>query len=190
MSKVMKLILIIAIFLICQTSFAQTNSIPEIFGKDVISKGRIYRGSFTPDAKSFYFFKKTGEGEKYGIFVSNFSKNKWSEPERLLFGGDFSDLYPSISRDAKRMVFCSYRPVPNDTSSKPNSYLWLVEKKGKDWGEPVFLEKLNTLGNYHSWVEFGAKDTVYFRNTSPDWRTEYTWFSRWNGKEFSKPEVF
>jgi hypothetical protein len=186
----MKFLVVVALLWAVQFALSQNTSVPEIFGKDIISKGRIYRGSFTPDGKSFYFFKKTGEGEKYGIFVSNNVSGKWTEPERLLLGGDFSDLYPSISRDGKRMVFCSYRPVPNDASGKPNSYLWLVEKKGSGWGEPVFLDKLNTLGNYHSWVEFGKKDTIYFRNTSADWRTEYAWFSRWDGKEFSQPEPF
>ena len=48
---------------------------PEIFGAGVLSKGEVYRGCFTPDGRSFYFFKKVTQGqENYRIFVSQFCR--------------------------------------------------------------------------------------------------------------------
>lgn len=164
---------------------------PEIFGAETISVGNVYRGSFTPDGRAFYFFKNITKGEEeYRIFVSKLIKGKWGEPERLNLGGDFSDLYPAISKDGKRMIFSSYRPAPGDTSAKPNAHLWYVDKKGDNWGTPVFMAAANKLGHYHSWVEIGRDGNVYFRRTTPDWKINQTFVSHWNGKEYTAPVVF
>ena len=147
--------------------------VPEIFGKDIFAGGEVFRGSFSPDGKTFYFFKKITEGqEDYRIFTSNMVEGKWTEPKILNLGGEYSDLYPTISKDGKRLVFSSYRPAPNDKSEKPNAHLWYADKKGDGWSEPVFLAKVNKLGHYHSWVEFGWDGDIYFRQTTPDWKDE------------------
>ncbi|MBL8203186.1 MAG: PD40 domain-containing protein [Blastocatellia bacterium] len=160
----------------------------ELFGGGVLSVGEVYRGSFMPDGRTLYFFKKvTPEQEDYRIFVSHLREGKWSEPERVMLGGDYSDLYPAISKDGKRMVFSSYRPAPGDTSPKPNAHLWYVDRQGNGWGEPVFMAAANKLGHYHSWVEFGPDKAIYFRRTTPDWSANETMMTRWNGKEFAPP---
>lgn len=163
---------------------------PEIFGKDLFT-GEVFRGSFAPDGKTFYFFKKIAEGgEEYRIFTSNFADGKWSEPKQLNLGGDFSDLYPSISKDGKRLVFSSYRPAPGDKSEKPNAHIWYADRKDDGWSEPVFLGKANNLGFYHSWVEFGWDGDIYFQQTTPDWKTSKNLITRWNGKEYTEPILF
>lgn len=162
----------------------------EVFGPGVLSSGEIYRGCFSPDGRSFYFFKKVTPGqEDYRIFVSRQINDKWSMPERVKLGGDFSDTYPALSKDGQRLVFASYRPVPGDTGKKPNAHLWYVDRKGDGWGEPVFMATASKLGHYHSWVEFGFDDGVYFRRTTPDWRANETLVARWNGKEYATPEA-
>ncbi|MBS1812973.1 MAG: PD40 domain-containing protein [Acidobacteria bacterium] len=163
----------------------------ELFGVGVLSVGEVYRGSFTPDGRAFYFFKKvTPEREDYRLFVSHLRAGKWSEPERVNLGGDYSDLYPAISKDGKRMVFSSFRPAPGDTSPKPNAHLWYVDRQGNGWGEPVFMAAANKLGHYHSWVEFGPDKAIYFRRTTPDWQSNEALITRWNGKEYAPPVPF
>jgi len=175
-----------------QTPQTQKQQIsPELFGAGVLSVGEIYRGTFTPDGRGFYFFKKiTPNQEDYRIFVSRLVSGKWTTPERVNLGGDFSDLYPSISKDGKRMAFSSYRPAPGDTSAKPNAHLWYVDRKGDGWGEPVFMAAANGLGHYHSWVDFNGDSVIYFRRTTSDWRSNETLITRWNGKEFTSPTPY
>lgn len=166
----------------------------EVFADRIISlgtEGSAFRGSFSPDGRTFYFFKNITKGqEDYRIFVSKLVNKKWSEPVQLNLGGDYSDLYPSISKDGKRMVFSSYRPAPGDTSAKPNAHLWYVDKKGDGWGTPVFMTSANKLGYYHSWVEIAPDGKIYFRQTSPDWKQNQTLVSSWNGKEYTTPILF
>ena len=163
----------------------------EQFGKDLFA-GEIFRGSFAPDGKTFYFFRKIKpRTENYRIFESNLVIAKWTVPKLINLGGEFSDLYPSISKDGKRMVFASYRPAPNDKSEKPNAHLWYVDKKSDgSWGKPVFLSRVNKFGHYHSWVEFGWDNDIYFRQTTPDWKNTRNFVTRWNGKEYVEPVAF
>ena len=70
-------------------------------------------GAFSPDGREFLFFRKVDRRrEDYRIFVSRNVDGEWAEPERSFWGGEYSELYPSISPDGGRMVFTSYRPVP------------------------------------------------------------------------------
>jgi hypothetical protein len=164
---------------------------PEIVGPGVLSAGEVYRGCFSADGRTFYFFKKiTPQQEDYRIFVSQMTGGRWSEPQRLDLGGEYSDLYPAISRDGGRLVFSSYRPAPGDTSEKRNAHLWYADRVGGRWGAPVFIASVNTLGHYHSWVEFGPDGALYFRRATPDWTATQTLTSRWNGRTFATPVVY
>jgi len=134
---------------------SSSNRGPEPVGPGTLAAGEVYRGSFGPDGNTLYFFKKVGEDESYRIFSSARTPDGWSAPARVDLGGEFSDLYPSISRDGRRMVFSSYRPVPGAAGGQPNAHLWYADRTNGTWGAPVFMARASTIGHYHSWVEFG-----------------------------------
>jgi hypothetical protein len=109
-------------------------------GAETISVGNVYRGTFTPDGDTLYYFKNvTEEQEDYRIFRAHRKGGSWRSAERVSLGGDHSDLYPAITPDGRRMVLSSYRPAPGDTSSHPSAYLWDVEREAGSWGNPVFM---------------------------------------------------
>jgi hypothetical protein len=158
--------------------------------------GNVYRGTFAPDERTFFFFKKmTGDEEDYRIFSSRNVNGSWSEPEQVNLGGKFSDLYPTISRDGRRMVFSSYRPVDGDTSpsrssSPRNANLWYVDRVGDGWGAPVFIANASTPANYDAKPFFGRDGEIYFESTTPDWSTTQSLVTRWDGEVYGTPEVF
>lgn len=175
-------------WLIGSAVFAQDTAQPEIFGPGVLSTGEVYRGSFAPDGRTFYFFKKvTPNQEDFRIFVARLTNGSWTEPEELRLGGEYSDLYPALSKDGKRLIFSSYRPAPGDTSAKHNAHLWYVERAGQGWSAPVFLSTVNKLGHYHSWAELSADGALYFRRTTPDWQHNETLVARRQGKDYAPP---
>lgn len=171
-------------------AFAQAvQAVPQRFGGNVLSNGEVFRGSFSPDGNSFYFFRKViPNQEEYRIFVSHRNGDNWSAPERVVLGGDYSDTYPALSKDGNRLVFSSYRPAPGDTSHKPNAHLWYVDREGNGWGRPVFMKEASKLGHYHSWVEFGYDGGIYFRRTTPDWSSNETLVSRWRNGSYGAAE--
>jgi L-ascorbate metabolism protein UlaG (beta-lactamase superfamily) len=181
-----------AAFVVSSIVAAQVESARvEVFGPGVLSIGEVFRGTFTPDGGTFYFFKKTGGGgEDYRIYSSNRTATGWTTPAVVDLGGAFSDLYPAISRDGRRIVFSSYRPVPGQPGGKPNAHLWYADRTDDGWNAPVFMARTSTLGHYHSWVEFGFDGAIYFRRTTPDWKRNETMRARWTGTEYSSPEPY
>lgn len=163
---------------------------PEIVSPGVLSAGEVYRGSFTPDGATLYFFKKTGSGEIYRIYTSTRTATGWTLPVVVDLGGESSDLYPAVSRDGRRLVFSSYRPVPGRGGEKPNAHLWSADRTATGWSTPVFLARTSTPGHYHSWVEFGFDGALYFRRTTPDWATNVTMRARPDGDGYGEAEPY
>jgi hypothetical protein len=169
---------------------APERAAPERFSPGVISSGNVYRGSFAPDGRTFYFFKKVVEGaEDYRIFVSRLAGDAWTTPERFLLGGEHSDMYPAITPDGRRMIFSSYRPAPGATAEKPNANLWYADRKGDGWGEPVFMAEASVAGTYHSWVHVGRRGGTgaAMRRPSPSSRSSA---GSGGGRTFASPVEF
>jgi hypothetical protein len=158
--------------------------------------GRIFRGALAPGGEELYYFRKVTDDprqEDYRIFVSRLTDGAWSPGERVTLGGEYSDLYPMVSPDGRRLVFTSYRPVPGDTSSHPNAGLWYAAREGTGpraiWGRPVPIRGATEPGSYHSQpVLVGGR--LVFRRTSADWTTTHTMVSRWDGHEFGPPSPY
>lgn len=134
--------------------------------------GRIFRGTLSRDGREFWFFRKVSADprlEDYRIFVATRGSGGWSEPRRVDLGGDFSDLYPALTADGRRLVFASYRRAPGDTAAEPNASLWQAERRGGTWGPATFIAAATELGHYHSQVTLAANGDLYFRRTTPDW---------------------
>jgi hypothetical protein len=171
---------------------SQSPSDPVVFAPGAVSieGGNVFRGAFSPDGREFWFFRKVTEGEEdYRIFVSRLESGVWGPAERVLLGGEFSELYPSISPDGKRMVFTSYRPIPGDPSDHANANLWYVDRNADgSWGTPVFMEAASTLANYDNNPRFRADGAIDFGSTTPDWSTRTALVTRWDGTRYGPPE--
>lgn len=155
-----------------------------VFAPALADSGRLFRSALSPDGQTLYYFKKVTPGrEDYRIFVSRWRGGDWTAGERLDLGGDYSDLYPTLSRDGGRLVFASYRPAPGDTAATPNAYLWYADRQGGGFGPPVFIAAAAEFGTYHSGPVIGADSTIEFHRTSADWRTTWSKAVRWaNGR--------
>jgi hypothetical protein len=152
--------------------------------------GNVFRGTFTPDGDTLYYFRNVTEGEEdYRIFRSHRTGDTWSAPERVLLGGEYSDLYPAITPDGRRMVFSSYRPAPGDTSAHPSAYLWYVQREGTTWGSPVFMAAATALAHYHSQPIFDARGDLYFNRSSWNYRGHSEHVSRWEGNRYGAADT-
>lgn len=174
--------------------YGSTGEAAAVFGPGTISieGGNVFRGAFSPDGREFWFFRKVTEGaEDYRIFVSRLADDgSWGVPERVLLGGDYSELYPSISPEGGRMVFASYRAVPGDTIDHPNANLWYVDRNSDgSWSTPVFMSAASTLANYDNNPRFRPDGAIEFGSTTPDWSRTDRFVTRWDGTRYGVPET-
>jgi hypothetical protein len=170
---------------------AQDTAAP--FAPELADSGRIYRGTFSPDGRELWFFKKVGDdprAEDYRIYLARRRGREWSAAERVLLGGEFPDLYPTLSPDGRRLVFTSYRRAPGDTTAHPSASLWMATRRGAGWSSPEPLVALARAGAYHSQPLFLPDGRLLFRRTSPDWNTTTTLVAAPRGNGFAAPETY
>jgi hypothetical protein len=161
-----------------------------LLGPETISVGNVFRGTFTLDGDTLYYFRNVTEGEEdYRIFRSYRTGESWSEPERVVLGGEYSDLYPAITPDGQRMVFSSYRPAPGDTSAHPSAYLWYVQRQGAVWGSPVFMAEATAFAYYHSQPIFDARGDLYFHRSAWNYRGHSEHVTRWVRDGYGKADT-
>jgi hypothetical protein len=129
--------------------------------------GRVFRGTFSPDASEFYFFRKVAStGEEYRIFRTTVGGGTPAEDLLALGDTNASSMYPVVSPDGGHLVFSSYRG-PGD-----NANLWASPRTPTGWGEPSLLSA-STEANYDASPWFDADGVLRFTSTTPDWRTTY-----------------
>ena len=65
------LLLFLQVLIVGEAGMRQPAATPEVFGAGVLSTGEVFRGTFSRDGATFYFFKKVvPDSEEYRIFVS------------------------------------------------------------------------------------------------------------------------
>ena len=137
---------------------------PSIFADGVISNGNEqWRISFTRDGSVAYFAESAEffpASRRATIYRSELRGGVWTVPVVASFSGEYSDIDPFISPDGKRLYFSSIRPVNGQVRGDID--LWMVERRGDDWGEPVHLgPEVNTEAD-ELYPSASADGTLYF----------------------------
>ena len=166
--------------------------LPMPFAPELAMKGNTYKGCFSKDYASFYFFRHhVPNREDYRIYESAFADGKWNEPELINFSDSSSDLYPVVSTIEKDMLFfISYRRTPWDTSAKANGNFWISSKTSDRWGHPVPFAEANLIYNYNSQPCITAKGNIYFTSHTPDWGQTLTYRLAYENGRYQNPEPF
>jgi hypothetical protein len=165
---------------------------PSPFIPELALKGNTYKGCFSSDYSTFYFFRhKTPDNEDYRILQSTFSENKWSDPEEVIFSDSSSDLYPMTSTiEADKLFLLSYRRTPADTSKKPNANFWYSIRTTGDWGRPIPFEQAELIYNYNSQPCMTKSGNIYFTSDTPDWSKTLTYKMEYKDGVYGRPILF
>ncbi len=115
---------------------------PELFAEGIVStkENNEFDISFTPDGKTAFFTRRTGN-DKQKIWQTTFENGNWTNPTILPFSTD-RDETPFFSPDEKTLYFGSARPIA-DRPSKGNfdMNIWQVEWINNKWNEPKPLNE-------------------------------------------------
>jgi peptidoglycan-associated lipoprotein len=113
--------------------------------------------TYSADTKMAYFTQCSGEkGEKCRVMQSKYdaAAKTWTAPEPISVAGEQAEMvHPTVSKDGNWMWVVSRK-----ADGKGGSDVWLLERRGLGWGEPVNVEVFNT--------EYDEAYPVYFNDTT------------------------
>jgi Tol biopolymer transport system component len=148
---------------------ANPHAEPTVFAPGVISDAREqWRITFTPDGGTAYysvsdqFFPFSRQAT---IVTSRLVNGMWTLPQVASFSGVYSDIDPFIAPDGSRLYFSSIRPVDGVTTGDID--LWMVERDGDGWGEPVHLGPSVNSPADELYPSVAADGTLYFASGPP-----------------------
>lgn len=161
------------------TEFAPELSIPD----------NTFKGSFSDDYNTFYFFRKIAPGvEKYVPYQSTFRDGTWEEaviPD--YYDEEYSYTYQLNIPDSEKFVFISDMPTASDTSSRPNYNFWTLDKLS---GHIEELGPKELIYHYNSQPSVSNKGTIYFTSDTPDWSKTESYKVNISNGIYGEPELF
>lgn len=152
--------------------------------------------AFTPDGKTVFFDRS--EGQRKTIMVSRRTKGRWSTPQTASFSGRWFDQNPVVAPDGSYLLFNSDRPVSAagqplvqnyfSGGPGPGSNLWRVDRKGDQWGEPVWLSATINSDVFIDFASVATDGTLYFMRWDAAQKSMHLWKSRYTQVAYLAPE--
>jgi hypothetical protein len=159
---------------------------------NVVGEGTIsttldeYGATFSRDGKTCFFTIKSPSTISNNVIViceSHFEKGKWSEPKIASFSGQYKDFSPSISPDGNKLFFASTRPL----NGKPGVDLWMSERNGNNWNEPVNLgEAVNSPQSWEFSGSVSSDGTLFFCSSGTTGNFDI-YYSKYVDRKFETP---
>jgi Tol biopolymer transport system component len=137
---------------------------PEVFVPGILNTKKMgaFCSVFSPDGNEFYFVYYERENETSGgIAWMKRVNDVWTKPEMLHFNSTPADNDMCMSSDGNKLIFRSWRVLPDGKKPKDHSYLWFVERTEDGWShaKPLNCGDVPVRTGYPSLTGNG---TLYF----------------------------
>jgi len=126
---------------------------------------------FSADGGEMIWARSTGRHASV-LMTSRRERGSWALPQPVPFStGEFFDHNPAMSRDGRRLIFASNRPIPGKAQTTlpgtdvPASDLWMSEREGGAWLPPTALGPPINTGADEDCPVLAADDTLYFSSS-------------------------
>ncbi|MEM7084716.1 MAG: hypothetical protein AAF489_00955 [Bacteroidota bacterium] len=173
------------------SQFENFDSISD-FAPELWIKENTFKGSFSDDYNTFYFFRKVAPGiEKYIPYESSFVNGKWEEPKTMTyFNKENSYTYQIKVPKKNKLIFISNRRTKNDTTENPNHNFWEIELTDNKNTNPKELGYENLIYNYNSQPCITNNGTIFFTSDLPDWSKTISYKMEFRDNKYVEPELF
>ncbi len=162
------------------------------FAPNLSIEGTTFKGSFSDDYNTFYFFRKETPGvEKYVPYTSQFENGEWQAPKIAGYYNDtYSYTYQLKVPGTDALFFLSNQKTKNDTSTSPNYNFWKTEIANGALGKPKEFEYESLIYNYNSQPSITNDGTLFFTSDTPDWSKTLSYKMELHNGTYSEPELF
>lgn len=148
-----------------------------VFAPELAVARNTYKGSFSDDYNTFFFFrKKAKDQEKYIPYQSTFEKGRWNEPQVAeYYDEDYSFTYQLNVPKEDQLIFLSNMRTKNDTTDRPNYNFWSINQTDGSYESPQELGPESLMYNYNSQPSMAKSGTIFFTSDTPDWAHTYSY---------------
>lgn len=164
-----------------------------IFAPELAVERNTYKGSFSDDYNTFFFFrKKTKDQEKYIPYQSTFEKGQWNAPQVTeYYDEDYSFTYQLNVPEEDKLIFLSNMRTKNDTTNRPNYNFWAIKQSDGSYGSPQELGPKSLIYNYNSQPSMAKSGSIFFTSDTPDWAHTYSYkMGLLENGTYEEPEPF
>ncbi|WP_143017683.1 hypothetical protein [Kriegella aquimaris] len=173
------------------TQFKNVSSISD-FASELWIEGNTFKGSFSDDYNTFYFFRKVApEIEEYIPYKSNFINGKWEAPKIMgFYDKKNSYSYQLNIPNNNKLIFISNKRTKKDTTQNPNYNFWEIELTDNKNTNPKELGYENLIYSYNSQPCITNNGTIFFTSDLPDWSKTLSYKMECKGDKYLEPELF
>ena len=152
--------------------------------------------AFTPDRNTVFFDRSNGPRKT--VMVSHRIHGHWLPPQPASFSGRWFDQDPLVAPDGSFLLFNSDRPV--SVGGKPlvqnyftggpgpGSNIWRVDRKGDQWGDPVWLDPTINSDVFIDFASVASDGTLYFMRWDVTQKSMHLWRAHYKDGSYLAPE--
>jgi Tol biopolymer transport system component len=139
---------------------------PELFAPEWLGRfGFVARIAFSPDGDECLLTITDATYSHPKILYTRRVADVWTEPVVPEFADEkWINHEPFFSADGQRVYFTSDRDPGVPTNRRD---LWVVERKGQGWGDPVRLPRLINSDSTEFFLSQASDGTLYFASDRP-----------------------
>lgn len=173
------------------TPFDNLDSV-SVFASELSIADNTFKGSFSDDYNTFYFFRKKAPNQEIYIpYQSSFDGEKWTEPTiSSYFDSAHSYTYQLKVPHTNTLIFLSDKRTQIDTTSKPNYNFWYTEMVKDSFSLPKELGIKKLVYHYNSQPSITQNGTIFFTSDSPDWTKTSSYKTALLNGIYQEPELF
>lgn len=126
--------------------------------------------TFDPTGELVVFGRHENAGwNRHTIHIARRTGDGWSAPAVAPFSGKYEDRGARFSPDGRRVVFSSNRPRPGgpEAGARRDFDLWVVERRGEGWSEPVRLPEPVSSDDNDFHASIARDGSIWFASSRP-----------------------
>jgi Tol biopolymer transport system component len=192
--KIKNLKTIVVVVSLCLDVLAQPTVSPvQELAPGIISSGRGFTVTFSPDGREAYFTaRETGtaaDKPPLHIYHSHFDHGAWQAAKPVGFGSaQWSDLDPFVTVDGRQMFFVSTRPAPGKDPAKRDMDIWCSDLKDGIWAEPHWIAEVNSTAKEGSPSLDRQNNLYFFSDRGNESNHNSIYVAHWRDGRSSAPE--
>lgn len=163
-----------------------------LFAPELALDRNTYKGSFSDDFNTFYFFRKDfSKKDKYLPYITHFKDGRWQKPYLAPYYKEHqSYTYQLNIPHSDQLIFIADLRTKNDVSDHPNYNFWSINKSKLDREQPKELGPQKLIENYNSQPSITQNGTIYFSSLTPDWSKQLSYKMEKQNGAYLEPVLF